>query len=103
MPCVAARTCGDIGGSGVVVLDPQSSLKLLHFSIAGSALCAVELATGGVADFADGEVRGNGIGACVETDGFDLNRLAAGVVCEGNAQKVSSEAVPVPSVSLPRR
>jgi hypothetical protein len=57
------------------------------------AQCGLQLADGGVATLSFGEIVGHVIGACVQTEGFDLVRQRG---------KLDAEAVPLPTLTIPR-
>jgi len=48
-----------------------------------------------------GEVRGNLIGACVQTDGFDVARLSEEVRYVDNETNLDSTSLPVPDPAVP--
>ena len=47
-------------------------------------------------DLAEGEVRGNTIGACVQVDGYDVTRLQDRVLYEENGVNLDATTLPVP-------
>lgn len=99
--CTAAGTCPDVGGSAVVVLGAGTTLTATRFSFARSAQCGLQLAEGGRASLVDGEVSGHPVGACVQTEGFDVAGISQGVGYRDNSRKLDSASVPLPAVTRP--
>ena len=73
----------------------------MRFTLLRSPQCGLQLAEGGEASLSQGEVGEHGIGACVQTDGFDLGRLSDQVSFRDNGRKLDASAVPLPDVTLP--
>lgn len=99
--CTVAGTCDDVGGSAVVVLSAGSVFEATGFSLLRSAQCGLQLAEAGVATLSQGEIVGHLIGACVQTTGFDLARLADRVEYRDNGRKLDAQSVPLPTLSIP--
>lgn len=99
----AATTCGDApGGTGLGVYR-GASVSLRGFVIDDAALCGVQIAEGGSLDLSDGEIRAASIGACVQVDGYDVERLTDDVrfVDTGTSIQTTSHYVPEASDPLP--
>lgn len=99
--CTLAQRCDDVGGSGVVVLSAGSVFEATGFSLLRSAQCGLQLAEGGVATLAQGEIVGHVIGACVQTTAFDVARLADRVEYRDNGRKLDAQSVPLPTLTVP--
>ncbi len=99
--CIARGSCPNAGGSGVVSAG-NAAVAIARFRLAGHAQCGIELGEGGVADLSDGEVTDNPIGACVLTDGFDVNRLRSQVRYANNGKDLDASAMPLPDAAIPR-
>lgn len=94
-------TCPSRGaGHGVVARD-NAHIDLTSFEILRSALCGVQVAFGGSLDLHDGVVADNLIGANVQTEEFDWDRLLDTVVFSDNERDFDSEQMPVPETGLP--
>jgi hypothetical protein len=98
--CVADSCAGNGSGSGIVAVD-SASVLLEDFTIEGSALCGILVASGGTADLARGEVRENLVGACIQTDPFDVMRLSNDVRYVDNETNLDSTSLPVPDPVTP--
>jgi hypothetical protein len=61
----------------------------------------VDFATGGTMDLHEGEVSNNPIGANVQTEGFDINRLMDRVVFRDNERDLDMTELPVPEMGNP--
>lgn len=81
-------------GHGVVAYGDAYAM-LTDFVVERSSTCGVLLASGAV-DLADGEVRENAIGVCLQTTPFDVARLEQNVVFVGNETNLDSTTLPVP-------
>jgi hypothetical protein len=73
-----------------------ASVEMTSLLIEQSSLCGIQIAGGGTVDLADGEVSGNSIGACVQVDGYDLDRLTDGVLYRANGTNIDLGELPVP-------
>jgi len=110
----ARDSCADSGqGDGVVVIC-GGHVEVRRFRIADNAWCGLMLAhggyldesgaviacdQGGTIDLHDGIISGSAIGANIQTEGFDLDRLADGVVFRDNGVDLDSYELPVPEIS----
>lgn len=66
----------------------------------GNALSGVQLARGGVADAARGEIAEHPIGANVQTEGFDVARISSGVRFRDNGRNLDTSGLPLPEPSF---
>jgi len=73
-----------------------ATLDLSRFRVADADLCGLQLAEAGSIDLAMGEVSGSQIGACVQIDGYDLERLSRDVAYRDNSAPIESTTLPVP-------
>ncbi|MBI5486709.1 MAG: right-handed parallel beta-helix repeat-containing protein [Deltaproteobacteria bacterium] len=109
-----AATCGMSGcigaGFGVGAYG-GGAVEMTRFTVSWSELCGLQLAhgydatgarypLGGTIDLHEGEVTDNPIGVNVQTDGFDIVRLADRVVFDRNGETLDSNAMPVPGFNL---
>ena len=97
------RSCAEDGscepaGSGLGSYG-SSTITAERFVIERASLCAVQLARGGAIDLSDGVVRESEFGACVQVDGYDLERLQEEVRYEDNGANLESTTLPVPDPS----
>ncbi len=95
-PCDPADC--NVFGMGVSVLD-DAHASLEDFVVTRSALCGVRLARGGTADLSRGEVSYGVIGANVQTEGFDVERLSMEVSYHHNETNLDAVMLPVPQVA----
>ncbi|MGH2830676.1 MAG: right-handed parallel beta-helix repeat-containing protein [Actinomycetota bacterium] len=86
---------GDCGGFSVSALD-DGYVRLEDVTLIGSDRCGLMIATGGTADYHIGYVSEHPIGACVQTEGFDVLRLQSRVVYDDNERQLDSTTLPVP-------
>ena len=101
-----ARDCATDGcpdepaGMGVGVYD-GASVTADDFQIQRASFCGAQIAGDSSLDLSNGEVVGNVIGACVQSDGYDLDRLTDGVLYLDNEVNLDSTSLPVPAPVLP--
>jgi len=95
--CAATTCTGDPAGHGAGAYD-GAELILEDFTIHGSAFCGSHVA-GGRLVLRQGTVSGNEIGACVQTDGYDLELLRDGVDYRDNGSNLDVTMLPVPAVN----
>ena len=100
----ASTTCPtDPYGHAVGALG--AALSLRRFRISDAAVCGAmvgrveEFAEDGSLDLEAGVVSEAEIGACVQVDGYDLERLTGDVEFRENATNLDSTTLPVPNVS----
>jgi hypothetical protein len=99
----AATTCPSdpFGYNFVSVVG--GTLTVDRFESADASLCGV-LVDGASLDLSNGSVHGAPIGACVQVEGYDFNRLTRGVRYVDNDANLQSTRLPVPSTApLPAR
>ncbi len=73
-----------------------ASLGLTNFVVGGAELCGLQLAEGASIDLTGGVVSGTSIGACVQVDGYDLDRLSEAVIYRDNGTSLESTMLPIP-------
>ena len=93
----AATSCADTSAGHGVGSFLNGALSLNRFVVSGSDLCGVLLAQNGAVDLAEGQVRDNTIGVCLQVDPYDTDRLTAGVSFLDNGVNLQSTTLPVPS------
>jgi hypothetical protein len=92
----ADTTCpGASAGVGVGIYR-GGHVTLRDFEIAQTALCGVQLASGGEADLEDGTIAESPIGINVQEADYDFDRLTRGVEHVGNGRNVDSAMLPIP-------
>ncbi len=92
----AADTCAGVGFGDGVVSSLGAAVELRRFRIAGSARVGVTVADGAL-DLHEGEVSGCPIGASVQTEDFDLQRLYDAVVFRDNDRNLDRSQIGVPA------
>jgi len=105
----AVDTCEGWGaGTGVLVLA-GAHVDISRFVITRSVLCGVQLVygedepgephpTAGTMDLHDGVISHNAVGANVQTEGFDVERLMDGVMYIDNGTNLDMSELPVPEL-----
>jgi hypothetical protein len=99
-PCAEPPCAGGAGGSGAISLY-GAHIGMSESIITENALAGVILAEGGTMDLEDSEISRNLIGASVQTEGFDWNRLLDNVIFRDNERDFDSTSLPVPEPALP--
>jgi hypothetical protein len=108
--CATSSCPSDGGGTGIVAIG-GASIEVTAFLVDGGALCGVQVACGasadgepfdvhGSLDLHHGVVSNNPIGANVQDDGFDIERLMDGVAYVDNDRNLDSTFLPVPGSGL---
>lgn len=98
------------GGSGLVAIG-GGLINASHFLVDGNTLCGVQLAhgrdadgvlytTSGVLDLSQGIISRQPIGANVQSETFDLNRITEDVIYLDNDRNLDSSYLPVPPPGL---
>lgn len=83
------------GGFGLVAED--GSIDVDHFAISDATECAYLIGAGADVDLARGDVADTNVGACIQVDGYDANRLHDDVVYQGAAaQRDTAHLLPAP-------
>lgn len=95
----AATTCAGAGSGVGVVAVGLGAADLGEFQVIRSALCGIQLVTGGVIDLRRGEIAENPIGVNVQNQDFDVARLADAVTFRDNTVNLDSAMLPVPEPS----
>jgi len=98
------RQCFDdgscpVGFGSAVIIAHGSTVRFERFALTESALCGIHLEDVAAADLIDGVIEGHEIGACVQVDGFDLERLQNMVVYRDNTTSLDVTMLPVPDVA----
>jgi hypothetical protein len=88
------------GGMGMVALE-TAAIAATSFLLEGNAVCGVQLANDGEIRLSRGEVVGHAIGACVQVDGYPLERLTDDVRYRDNGINLDSTSLPVPESAVP--
>lgn len=102
----AESSCPDHGfGYGAAAIAAQ--LTLSRFEVSGAGTCGVFVSAGagpdGAAelDLSDGVVRESILGACIQSDGYDLSRLQSDVAYVDNESSLQVTTLPVPMAVEP--
>jgi hypothetical protein len=97
----AADACAGVGFGDGLISSLGSAVEVRRFRILRSARVGVTIVDGAL-DLHEGEVAGCPIGASVQTEGFDLQRLYDAVVFRDNDRNLdrSQIAVPEPAAEL---
>ena len=93
-PCTALGTCGDGAFGALAYLDGQ--LTMDRFLVDGSPLCGILVGEGGTVDLSQGEIRNHPIGACVQVEGYDVDRLTREVRYLDNGTNLETTELPLP-------
>lgn len=88
------------GGIGIGAYD-GASIAIERFVVEESNLCGVQLARAGQLDLRTGIVAMNTIGACLDTEAYDLHRLMDGVRFVDNEAPVDTVGLYVPDPVTP--
>jgi hypothetical protein len=99
-PCADAGCAEYISGVGVVSFA-TARVTLSGFAIDRSALCGVHIATGGDLRLTNGRVSGSPIGACVQVDGYDYDKLTPDVSYADNGANLEATQLPLPARTTP--
>ncbi len=98
---IDVSTCADCDppryGIGAAA-NGGAALELERFAIGSVALCGVHVASGADVRLMSGRITDNPVGVCVETAGYDFDKLMDGVIYEHNTTNLDSTSLPVPSV-----
>jgi len=95
----AETTCAGFGaGHGVGGYFPGTSIQMSRFSLRDSTVCGVHIAEGTEMDISDGAIVGHAIGACLQVDGYDPDRLTDRVFYD-NAVNLQTTDLPVPATT----
>jgi hypothetical protein len=96
----SACDCDRVLGHGVVAAD--ATITISDFSIRDIATCGLFVVHGTgpdtSLDVSFGEVRGATIGACVQIEDYDLDRLTNNVVFSDNDSSLEATELPVPEL-----
>jgi hypothetical protein len=101
-PSCATSTCGDQALAAGLASHSGASVSVSGFEIARSGVCGVQVIDHASLDLADGTIRDVAIGACVQVDGYDLERLTRTVLYVGTDVPVQTTdrepAIPHPTI-----
>ncbi len=75
----------------------SAQVDLSRFEVRRSDLCGLQLAEGATVDLREGLVTGAEIGACVQVDGYDLDRLSENVDYVDNGASLQVTSLPIPA------
>jgi hypothetical protein len=95
----AATTCAGAGGGIGAGAYLSAHIELRRFRIVDSALCGVQVA-GGTMDLSDGEIVRSVIGANVQTEGFDLERITTDVAFHEIDRNLDVTVLPIPDPAI---
>ena len=87
---------GCVNGSAGLAAVHRGALTAERFVVSRSEVCGVLIARGGSLDLLHGEVRESLIGACIQVDGYDINRLSEHVAYRDNGTNLETTDLPVP-------
>jgi hypothetical protein len=93
----ARDTCRESGGGMAIVATDSGQLTLDRFLITRSEVCGVMIANGATMDLSRGEISHAEIGACVQIDAYDVERLSNDVTYRDNTINLDATALPVPT------
>ena len=92
----ADDTCADEPlGIGIGAFR-QAHIAGSRFAVTDSAICGLQLAIDGEIDLSSGEITGAEVGACIQVDGYDLDRITEDVVYRDNGINLDATMLPVP-------
>jgi hypothetical protein len=92
----ATSTCPDDPRGTALGSFRAAWLEVSRFVVARADLCGVHIGLDGEVDLGDGEIRGTEIGACVQVDGYDYDRLTRGVSYRDNRMNLDATTLPIP-------
>jgi len=95
--CMFSTCMVNPGGHGVV-LAFDARMTVDRFTIERMALCGAFVAENSILDLANGEIAECQIGACVQSDGYDFNRLMNEVRYRDNGSPLEATMLPVPGM-----
>ena len=103
-------TCSGFGAGNGLLSCAGAHVEMSSFIVTQNALCGLQLAhcavegatapLGGTMDLHNGEVSYNSIGANVQTEEFDVNRLMDNVIYIGNEVNLDTSQLPVPEMGI---
>jgi hypothetical protein len=76
-----------------------AAIAMRRFVATRSALCSVHVASSAGLDLSSGEVSENAIGACVQVDGCDLDRLTDDTRYRANDSNFQATTLPLPETT----
>lgn len=97
--CADSNCFDNPAGTGLGAYE-SASITAEDFIIFDAHLCGVQLARDGEIDLRRGVVTESAIGACVQNDGYDLDRLTDQVVYVNNGRNLESTNLPIPESGL---
>jgi hypothetical protein len=96
----AETTCVDAPAGVGVGAYASARVALDDFVIDGAPLCGAQIADGAELDLARGVIRNANVGACVQIEGYDLERVTGSVRYEDNDINVDSATREVPAPAM---
>lgn len=94
-PCASTSCPGEPFGTALGAYY-GARIELTGFLLSDADLCGLQVAAAAGVDLRSGIVSGCEIGACVQIDGYDLDRLTDGVAYFDNAVDLQSTTLPIP-------
>lgn len=94
LPCMTEGCTVDLFGIGL--FTDSSPVTMTRFDIDSADLCGLQIAGAAGLDLMDGTVHGNTIGACVQIDAYDFDRLTNDVRYLDNEVNLDTTSLPVP-------
>jgi hypothetical protein len=83
------------GGTALGVFG-GASITATRFALRTADLCGVHVGAGSAMDLATGEIAGCLLGACVQSEGYDLARLSNDVRYRDNGTNLDTTTLPTP-------
>ena len=94
--CTESGACPRRSSGDGVGVHEGAAVSIDRFLIANAQRCGAQVATDSQLDLSNGEVTGCVIGACIQIDGFDTDRLTREVVFHDNEVNLQATSLPVP-------
>lgn len=94
-------SCTDAAYGVGVAVDLGAAVSADGFAILRATICGALVTDGSSMDLAHGQVRGCGIGMCIQSDGYDTSRLAVDVLYADNGRTLDTLSLPLPDALAP--
>jgi hypothetical protein len=95
--CVATTCPEDPRGSSVVAAI-NAHVSLEDFQLTHGTLCGAMIASGAEMDLRSGRIANHPLGACIQVEGYDVDRLSQDVRYVDNDSNLETTMLPVPDV-----
>lgn len=95
------RVCRMAPGGIALGVYSDASLELSRFELESVDLCGLQVARGGRAMLRDGRIADAEIGACIQTEGFDVSAITNRVAYEGNGTNIENTEHAIPAAPAP--